>query len=162
MSVSLFRFNVTDGSTIISFVGPAHGLKAIAAACAKNPETVSQFLEFARRYDPEWIEEVRLGLMVFDEHNDGELSSAYEANITEANDEDHRAFRVIDATTRARSNQPARLGLVVVNLREHRIIQVQNSYGELARKGRGRIRENGRPTRSYFHYELPEMWSIVP
>jgi hypothetical protein len=58
--------------------------------------------------------------------------------------------------------QPARLGLVVMNLRDRRIIQIQNSYAELDRKGRGRIRANGRPTRTLYHYELPESWRIVP
>ncbi|HYI25022.1 MAG TPA: hypothetical protein VD767_06385 [Thermomicrobiales bacterium] len=162
MPASLFRFNITDGAATVSFVGPAHGLKVLAAACAKSPTTISDLFDDARRYDPEWIDEVRIGLMVFDEHNTGELSPGYEAIVAEPNDSDHRAFRVIDTVTRARSNQPARLGLVVVNLKEHRIIQVQNSYAELARKGRGRIRSNGTPTRTYFHYELPELWSIVP
>lgn len=162
MPASQFRFNVTDGHDIVSFVGPAHGLKALAAACAKNPQTTRDLLELARRYDPEWIDEIRLGLMVFDEHNDGALSPTYEPVVLEPSDDDHRAFRVIDATTRTRSSQPARLGLVIVNLQARRIIEAQNSYGRLARKGRGRIRAQGTPTRTYYHYELPDAWSIVP
>ncbi len=162
MAGSTFRINVTDGDSIVSFVGPAHGPKVLAAACARNPTTIAGLLERARHLDPEWIDDVRLGLMVFDEHNDGVLSPAYEANVLDTSDDDHRAFRVVDTATRTRSNQPGRLGLVVVNLKEHRIIQVQNNYAELARKGRGRIRANGAPTRTYFHYELPEIWSLVP
>jgi hypothetical protein len=159
---SLFRINVTDGQDIVSFVGPAHGPKVLAAACAKDPSTIAELLELARRYDPEWIDEIRLGLMVFDEHNDGALSPAYEAIVLDPNDANHRTFRVVDTATRTRSNQPSRLGLVVVNLKDHRIIQVQNNYAELGRKGRGRIRAKGAPTRTFFHYELPEAWSIVP
>ena len=162
MAHSQFRINVTDGQDIVSFVGPAHGPKVLAAACARNPSTVAELLEYARRYDPEWIDEIRLGLMVFDEHNDGALSAGYEAIVLDPRDESHRAFRVVDTATRTRSNQPARLGLVVVNLKDRRIIQVQNNYAELGRKGRGRVRANGTPTRTFFHYELPEAWSIVP
>jgi len=162
VSKNVFRFNVVDESGSVSFVGPAHGLKVLAAACAKGPETVAALLEAARRYDPEWADAIKLGLMVFDEHNIDGLSPAYEPVVTEEVDVDHRAFRIVDAITRARSMRPARLGLVVVNLREHRIIQIQNSYADLHRKGRGRIRERGVPTRTMFHYELPEEWSIVP
>lgn len=162
MARSLFRFNVVDATGTVSFVGPAHGLKMLAAACAKGPDTVGDLLAAARSYDPEWIDEVRLGVMVFDEHNTDGLSADYAPIVTRESDLEHRAFRVVDAVTRARSMQPARLGLVVVNLRERRIIQIQNSYAELDRKGRGRIRAQGAPTRTMFHYELPETWSIVP
>jgi hypothetical protein len=162
VATSMFRFNVIDESGSVSFVGPAHGLKVIAAACAKGPASFTDFIDDAKRYDPEWIEEVRIGLMVFDEHNIDGLSESYEPVVTSEDDEDHRAFRIVDAQTRARSMVPARLGLVVVNLPEQRIIQIQNSYAELHRKGRGRIRSRGLPTQSIFHYELPEAWSIVP
>jgi hypothetical protein len=162
VAANLFRFNVVDASGAVSFVGPAHGLKVLAAACSRGPSTIGELFDRAERYDPEWIDAIRLGLRVFDEHNIEGLSESYASNVTNEDDSDHRAFRIVDAITRKRSNQPARLGLVVVNLREQRIIQVQNSYGELARKGRGRIREAGRPTLSMFHYELPDAWSIVP
>lgn len=162
MATTVFRFNVVDEAGAVSFVGPAHGLKVLAAACSKGPPSIMELLDYARTYDPDWIEEVRLGLMVFNEHNVEAVAVDYEAIIVAEDSEDHRAFRIIDATTRARSMHPAQLGLVVVNLREQRIIQIQNSYAELHRKGRGRIRSRGVPTRSLFHYELPETWSIVP
>ncbi len=162
MATTVFRFNIVDESGSVSFVGPAHGLKVLAAACSKGPQSIAQLLDFAKTYDAEWIEQVRLGLMVFDEHNIEIVAPDYEATVVAGDEPDHRAFRIIDAVTRARSMQPAQLGLVVVNLREQRIIQIQNSYAELNRKGRGRIRSRGVPTRSLFHYELPEAWSIVP
>lgn len=162
MSVNLFRFNVVDPSGTISFTGPAHGLKVLAAACSKGPATIGDLFDLAQRYDPEWIADIRLGLSVFDEHNIGTLTESYAPHVLSTDDAQHRPFRVVDAVTRNRSNQPARLGLVVVNLDAQRIIQVQNSYGELPRKGRGRIRNGGKPTRSMYHYELPEAWSIVP
>lgn len=162
MVTTVFRFNIVDDSGSVSFVGPAHGLKVLAAACSKGPQSTADLLHYARTYDPDWIEQVRLGLMVFDEHNVEAVAPGYEAFVTAEDAPDHRSFRIIDAVTRARSMQPARLGLVVVNVREQRIIQIQNSYAELNRKGRGRIRSRGVPTRSLFHYELPETWSIVP
>lgn len=162
MTTSVFRFNVVDEAGSVSFVGPAHGLKVLAAACSKGPRSVTDLLDQARRYDPDWIDQVRIGLRVFDEHNVDGLERDYEHHVTDEADVDHRAFRIVDATTRSRSMRPARLGLVVVNLNDQRIIQIQNSYAELRRKGRGRIREHGLPTRSIFHYELPEAWSIVP
>ncbi len=162
MSKTVFRFNSVDESGSVSFVGPAHGLKVLAAACSKGPTTTPELLEYAKTYDHEWIEQVRLGLMVFDEHNIEAVAEDYKPIVKAGDAPDHRAFRIIDAETRARSMQPAQLGLVVVNVREQRIIQIQNSYAELNRKGRGRIRSRGVPTRSLFHYELPEVWSIVP
>ncbi len=162
MATTVFRFNIVDEAGSVSFVGPAHGLKVLAAACSKGPRSIAELLDDARTYDSDWIEQVRLGLLVFDEHNVEEVTEDYEAIVTAEDSPDHRTFRIIDATTRARSMQPAQLGLVVVNLREQRIIQIQNSYADLNRKGRGRIRSRGVPTRSLFHYELPEAWSIVP
>lgn len=162
MVTTVFRFNSVDASGSVSFVGPAHGLKVLAAACSKGPQSTAELLDYARSYDPDWIEQIRLGLMVFDEHNVRALSPDYEPIVTAEDSPDHRAFRIIDAATRARSMQPAQLGLVIVNVAEQRIIQVQNSYAELNRKGRGRIRARGVPTRSLYHYELPEAWSIVP
>lgn len=162
VATSLFRFNVIDDAGAVSFVGPAHGLKALAAACSRGPMSIVDLLDHAHRFDAEWIDTVVLGLLVFDEHNIDVLSPDYEPNVRMEVDRDHRAFRIVDATTRARSMRPAQLGLVVVNLHEPRIIQIQNSYAELLRKGKGRIRNRGFPTRSIFHYELPDVWSIVP
>lgn len=159
---NVFRFNLVDTEGAVSLIGPAHGLKVLAAACSREPESISQLLEFAQPYDANWIQQVRTGLMIFDEHNVGEVDAAYEPIVTNRDDTSQRPFRIIDQVTRTRSMVPARLGLVIVNVRTQRIIQIHNSYAELRRKGRGRIRAEGRPTRSLFHYELPEAWSIVP
>ncbi len=162
MAENLFRFNIIDASGAVSFVGPAHGLKVLAAACAKGPTSITDLLTGAARYDPDWIVTIRRDLNVFDEHNVDKVSDGFAALVEDPVDADHKAFRVIDQVTRERSNTSARLGLVVINLAEQRIIQVQNSYGDLPRKGRGRVREEGKPTRQLYHYTLPESWSIVP
>jgi hypothetical protein len=52
--------------------------------------------------------------------------------------------------------------LVVFNLKERRIIQVQNNYADLRRKDRGRIRVDGEPTDLMFQYELPGEWALLP
>ncbi len=162
MSTNVFRFNVVDGAGSVSFVGPGHGLKVIAAACSHGPQRVQDLLSYALRYDAEWAATVLGGLCVFDEHNVERVASGYEEAIASEDDGQHQPFRVVDGLTRSRSMVPARLGLVVINLKEKRIIQIHNSYADLSRQGRGRIRKEGRPTRSLFHYELPEAWQIVP
>lgn len=162
MTSNFFRFNLVDADGAVSVVGPAHGLKVLAAACSCGPESIAELLDLAKPFDATWIQQVRTGLMIFDEHNVGEVNPDYAPVVTNADDANQRPFRIIDQTTRTRSMVPARLGLVIVNVRTQRIIQIHNSYAELRRKGRGRIRAEGRPTRSLFHYELPEAWSIVP
>lgn len=162
MSTNVFRFNVVDGSGSVSFVGPGHGLKVMAAACSHGPSRVQDLLSFASRYDADWASAVIGGLCVFDEHNVEGIADRFEAVIRSEDDASHRPFRVVNGLTRRRSMMPARLGLVVFNLKERRIIQIHNSYADLARRGRGRIRKQGRPTGSLFHYELPDGWRIVP
>lgn len=162
VTANVFRINIVDEHGAISVVAPPHGLKVLAAGCSREPVSIPELLELARPFDPQWIEETRMGLRIFDEHNVDSLSPAYADTVAREVDEGHRPFRIFDPTTRSRSMVPARLGLVIVNLKTRRIIQIHNSYADLLRKGRGRIRERGKPTRSIFQYELPEAWSIVP
>jgi hypothetical protein len=162
VTANVFRFNIVDESGAVSVVGPPHGLKVLAAGCSQEPSSIRELLELAKPYDPEWIEQTKNGLRIFDEHNVDSLSPAFESKVSQEVDEGHSPFRIFDSTTRTRSMVPARLGLVIVNLKTRRIIQIHNSYAELMRKGRGRIRERGKPTRSIFQYELAETWSIVP
>jgi hypothetical protein len=162
MSPNVFRFNIVDDGGSVSFVGPPHGLKVLAAACSHEAENTADLLNWATRYDRSWAEEVRAGLLVFDEHNLETLSSGFEPLVESNDDACHRPFRIMDRVTRSRSMIPGRLGLIVINLKAKRIIQIQNSYADLARTGRGRIRANGKPTRSLFQYRLPDTWRIVP
>jgi hypothetical protein len=69
---------------------------------------------------------------------------------------------VVDDLSRSLSQKPAATGVILFNLKARRIIQIQNSYAEVLRVDRGRIRQNGRPTRVLYHYALPDEWSIVP
>lgn len=162
MTYARFRFTVIDNDGIVSFLGPGHGLKVFAAACSRGATDYRRLLTIAAEYDPTWTTEVRHGLCVFDEHNTPLSTEAFAALLREASGEAKLPFRVLDHETRQRSMQPSKSGLVLFNLKDKRIVQVQNSYADLRRQGRGRIRSDGRPTRSMFYYQLPETWQLVP
>ena len=157
-----FRCNVIDHRGTVSLLAPAHGLKVIAAALARGADDVAQLLNLARQFDADWADAVNRDLRVFDELNVDGLDASFEPAVEAEDGEVHGAFRVVDSITRRRSMVPARLGLVVFNLKERRIIQIHNSYDDLDRRGRGRIRSDGRPTNRLFYYELPAEWAIVP
>lgn len=160
--VFTMRFTVVDGAGTVSFVGPCHALKMIAAACSRRPRNHRELLELTADYDPRLSGSVLAGLAVFDEHNMPGNVEAIRARFDADGAEDAPPFRVLDELTRRRSLDPVRAGLVVFNLSAQRIVQIQNSYADLNRKGRGRIRRDGRPTQRLYHYELPADWSIVP
>ena len=71
-------------------------------------------------------------------------------------------FRVVDPRTEEISLSPVRAGVVVFNLLAKRIVQLQNTYSEIRRKGRVRVLRNNQPTDRVHRYELPEDWSLVP
>jgi predicted pyridoxine 5'-phosphate oxidase superfamily flavin-nucleotide-binding protein len=160
--INEFRFNVVDARGVASFLGPAHALKAMTAACSRGAADTTSMLILAGSYDADWALGVRHGLHVFDEHNTNVLSESFHDVGADEGEMRHHPFRVLDADTRRRSMVPARLGLVVFNLKDRRIIQIENRYANLMREDRGRIRHNGRPTRQVFSYALSDAWSILP
>lgn len=157
-----FRCNVIDHRGTVSFVAPPHGLKVLAAAISRGAEDVSQLIHYARNYDERWANALQRDLMIFDEHNVDQIQERFEDAIEVDQDVDHHAFRVMDQLTRRRSLVPGGLGLVVFNMKEQRIIQIHNSYDDLRRRDRGRVRVDGAPTGKIFHYELPVSWALVP
>jgi hypothetical protein len=159
---AVLRFTVVDGRGTVSFVGPGHALKMLAAACCRGPADSLALLRQAERYDGRFAGGVLAGLAVFDEHNTPEDHQAIRRHLDETARDETPPFRVVDEATRRWSLEPARGGLVVFNLLAHRIVQVQNSYGELARSGLGRIRAEGKPTRQLYRYDLPAEWTILP
>jgi hypothetical protein len=156
------RFNVIDPGGTVSFVAPCHTLKVLAAACSKNPSTLAELLERSEAYDPQLRRFVLDGLAVFDEHNTADNADAIRSALLATAPEKSPPFRVIDAVTREASLHPVRAGLVIYNLQAKRIIQVQNSYANVEREDRGRIRENGHPTRRLYRYALPQEWRLLP
>jgi hypothetical protein len=157
--VSNYRFNVIDEDGTVSFLGPRHGSKMIAAACGANRRSLHSLLTYLRSLDDVWATEVETGIRAFDDRNGTGLAGG------PTPDPQHgwRApFRVVDAETRRQSMTISSLGLFVVNLNERRIVQVDNRSIVLEKSGRGRVRRNGKPTRMLFRYNLPAEWVLVP
>lgn len=159
---SFYRVNVIDQRGTISFLAPPHGLKVLAAAITRGAQNGSELLAFSHAYDATWAAEIRMQVMRFDEHNVDHVADMFQDAIAQGDRPNHPAFRVMDQATRSRSLEPGKLGLVVFNLKERRIIQVQNNYADLQRKDRGRVRIGGEPSDQLFHYELPREWALVP
>jgi hypothetical protein len=161
-TVPRVRYTVTDSDGTTSFIGPGHAIKMMVAACAREPNSLRDLLERVRTYDDKFVTDVLNGLSVFDEHNMSGSTDAIEAQIAETAPDELPPFRVFNEMTRAASSHPAQAGLIIFNLAARRIVQVQNSYWEIQRTDRGRIRERGKPTKSLYHYRLPGEWSLVP
>jgi hypothetical protein len=160
--MNVIRLTIVEEWGNVSFVAPCHSLKALVAGCSAQPETLAELLVAAKPYDARLHDYVLAGLAVFDEHNlDGRNQSIHSALATLPPYETP-VFRVVDDETRKASLEPVKAGLVIFNLMEKRIIQIQNSYAEIKRIDRGRVRDGGVPTRQVYRYRLPPNWSIVP
>jgi hypothetical protein len=157
----MMRFTIVDDRSTTSFLAPPHVLKAITACCARGVSTVREVLSMLAEYDAILANEIRDQLSVFREHNTSSDTSWIQARFDQALDE-AGPFDVLDERTRRVSLEPTRLGLVVFNLPARRIVQVQNTYANLQRSDRGRVRRNGKPTQTFYSYTLPADWSIVP
>lgn len=134
----------------------------LVAACSRHPSGSSQLLQYTRSYDEAFARSIESGLAVFDEHNTRENYGAFLEIASSTPSSDLPPFRVFDERSRQLSLKPVSTGLILFNLKARRIIQVQNSYAEVLRADRGRVRQNGRPTRTLYYYSLPEEWNIVP
>ena len=159
---SEYRINMIDQHGTISLLAPAHGPKMLTALAGLEFDSSKDMLLAVSAMDSAWIWQVQSQLAMFDEFNIDELHDDWREMIERGDSAVHPAFRVIDPATRARSLQPASLGLIVFNLKEHRIIQVQNSGDDIEREGEGRYREDGNPQDRKYSYILPENWSLVP
>ncbi|HLI28115.1 MAG TPA: hypothetical protein VKZ60_13645 [Chloroflexota bacterium] len=156
------RFTVIDERTRVSFVAPCPTLEALVAACAQGPRTLEELLDAAAPFAPELRERVLSGLAVFDEHNTPDNLQRIHAAFDYCRPEEVPVFRILDERTREMSLKPVRAGIVLFNLRERRIVQVQNTYAEIQRKGRVRVARPGPNMARVQRYELPAEWSLVP
>jgi hypothetical protein len=159
------RYTIIDPQGSISFVGPGQGLKALVAACAQDsPRTAEDLLAAAGEYDSDLRDSVLNGLHVFDEHNLPGNYAAIHAALQGPGDEAGTSpvFRVVDDVTRQASLQPVKAGLVLFNLKQKRIVQIQNTYADIEREDRGRVRKKGRVTGRYYDYRLPPDWQVLP
>jgi hypothetical protein len=158
----LMRFTIVDSDGAISFRGPGHAMKMLTAAASSGAAGHRELLDELNSLDDQLAESIVRGLSIFDEHCLKEEPETIANRMAEYHEFAGEPFRVFDHATRQLSLDPERLGLVIFNLGERRIVQVQNSYGSLLRCDRGRIRNQGRPTGRFYRYELPDSWSIVP
>jgi len=156
------RFTVVDQTGTISFVGDNRSLDALVAACARDPQSYQELLEYADQYDRRISDFVLSGLAVFDEHNSAENLSVIHMILRETRPANTPPFRVLDELTKQSSLTAARSGLVIFNLTARRIVQVQNSYREVIRTGAVHLHDGQRWTRMARRYSVPDNWSIVP
>jgi hypothetical protein len=161
-SAGEYRINLIDQRGTVSLLSPPHGPKMLTALAGLEFSSTRDMLQAVSALDASWITHVQSQLAMFDEFNINALSEEWRQMIEGRDSAVHPAFRVIDSTTRVRSLQPASLGLIVFNLKEHRIIQVHNTGDDLERKGEGRYREDGHPQERMYSYVLPANWSLVP
>src|SRR5690242_19041543 len=159
------RYTIIDERGSLSFVSPCQGLKALVAACAQDVHrTAEDLLTAAGEYDSDLRDSVLNGLHIFDEHNlPGNYAAIHAAlQVPGADAAGNPVFRVVDDVTRQASLHPVKAGLVLFNLKQKRIVQVQNTYADIQREDRGRVRKNGRVTGRFYDYRLPPDWQVLP
>lgn len=160
--MNLLRITIIDAAGAVSFVADAEALPALVAACARNPQTMPELLEQADANYGGLRDRVLNGLAVFDERNvAGNAASIHQAFAFCAPHE-LPPFRVLDERTREESLRPVKVGAVLFNLLQKRIVQIQNSYREITRSGRAPIFDGESHTGRMFSYRLPRDWVIVP
>jgi len=158
----LMRFTIVDDHSTISFIGPDRALHALVAACSTGPITIDDLLERVAPFAADLRDRVMSGLAVFDEHNSRENCRWIHAAFDYCRREEVPVFRVLDDRTRDMSLSPVWAGVVVFNLKARRIVQIQNTYADIKRKGRLRIIEGATPTNRIQRYELGPEWTVVP
>jgi hypothetical protein len=154
------RFTIVDAEGTISFVGDGFLMLPLVAACATNPRSLAEMLARVDQIDRRLRDRILAGLAIFDEHN---VEGNYESiRRTLGSGGKEPVFRVVDDLTRQRSLEPTKTGLIIFNLKDHRIIQVLNHFYAVEREGEVHLHDGQRYSRRTVSYSLPESWSIVP
>jgi hypothetical protein len=160
--MNIMRYTVIDSDGTVSFVAPCEALVPLVASCARDPRSLAELLAVADEYNSGLRETVLCGLAVFDEHNTRENHKSIHGALDHCRPHELPVFRVLDSRTREASLTPVHAGVVVFNLRAKRIVQIQNSYAEIRRRGRSRAARPASPERRLIRYELPNYWALVP
>ena len=160
--MNIMRYTVVDGRGAISFVADCDSLNAMVAACADGPRSVQHFLEALARYDSKLTDHITSGLAVFDEHNTADRYDTILAALKFLRSHELPVFRVLDDSTREASLHQVKAGVILFNLMAKRIVQIQNTYREVRRKGRLLLRGEKQAAMRVHRYELPAEWSLVP
>jgi hypothetical protein len=156
------RYTIVDSRGTVSFIAHCDVTFALVAACARNPHTLDELLDLADPVYGGLREYVQNGLAVFDEMNVEGNSTAIRATLEIATPTEQPVFRVVDPVTREASLRPVKAGVIVLNLRAKRIVQIQNSYQVIKRSGRVRLFDGDRVMARTLNYRLPDDWSLVP
>lgn len=160
--MNLMRYTVIDKFGGVSFVADAEAAFALAAACSGGPQSLEQLLEGAEPYYCNLKEHVLNGLSIFDEWNvRGHYERIHRA-IEFCKPEEQPVFRVVDDLTRETSLRQVKAGVIIFNLPAKRIVQLQNTYILIQRKGRARVFDGTKATGREFIYRLPKEWALVP
>ena len=160
--MNLLRMTIIDVRGGISFVADAEALPALVAACSRNPSTADEMLGHTDANYGGLRDRVLNGLAIFDERNvNGNVEAIHQA-LAFCAPHELPPFRVVDEATREASLRPVKVGAVLFNLRQKRIVQIQNSYREITRTGRAPIFDGESHTGRMFTYRLPRDWVIVP
>lgn len=157
----VLRFTVVDETGTVSFVGDSFYLQPLLAGCASGARTLRELLDAANTIDKRIREHVLNGLAVFDEHNTEENHSSIQRQLSGLQGEEGPVLRVLDESTRNESNRPTRTGFVIFNLKERRIVQGQNLFGDIVR-GEAHVHNGRWYSRRTVPYELPKTWAVVP
>jgi hypothetical protein len=160
--MNLLRLTIVDTSGAVSFIAHGEALPALLKACATNPDGMGELLDRVEPYYHGLRERVDNGLVMFDERNVPGHYEAIHRALEQARPEDTPLFRVVDEVTREASLRPVKAGALVINLIDRRIVQLQNAYQEITRRGRGRVFDGERMTNNVFTYQLPKTWALVP
>jgi hypothetical protein len=156
------RFTIVDARGTISFIGDGFLMLPLVAACASNPRSLNEMLARVDQIDRRLKERILSSLAVFDEHNVDDNNQAILQALEATDQQDEPVFRVVDPVTRERSLQPTHTGLIIFNLKDHRIVQVLNHFYAVERSGEVHLHNGDRYSRRTIAYNLPETWSIVP
>lgn len=160
--MNLLRCTVIDLRGAVSFIIDGDALPALVKGCASAPSKLEEFLDALDPYYGNVRDQVLNGLAIFDERNaNGNYHEIHKAFRFCAPHE-QPVFRVVDEETREMSLTPVKAGAVIFNLRARRIVQIQNSYWEITRRGRGAVFDGERFTGERFIYQLPREWALVP
>ncbi len=160
--MNLMRCTVIDHRGGVSFIIEGDALPALVKACASNPDDLQGLLDSLAPYYRTLRERVLNGLAIFDERNIAGHYGAIHAAFHFCAPYEQPVFRVVNEETREMSLQPVKAGAVIFNLLDRRIVQLQNSYWEITRTGRGRVFDGERFTGQRFAYRLPKEWALVP
>lgn len=160
--MNIMRYTVIDEMGTVSFVASCDVLLPLVAGCAQDSQSIEELLAYVDEYARGTKEQVLSSLAVFDEHNSAENHGAIHEALDHCRRHELPAFRVLDDRTREASLAPVHAGVVVFNLRAKRIVQIQNSFSEIRRRGRARAAQPAAPERRVIKYELPPYWSLVP